>query len=296
MEGETNGFLCNTFCFVTKREENRGWRESRVKLKGNYIVQGALSNSWQGEIGFCGRFEDFCLKKKNEKKERYANATYGNKGLMRAYKWKKRHTDSQRQIRGRYESVLFSQIGETASYSHRWKKCCITQSDVRRRGRQEAFTRTQNKEQMWREDTVPLGPMENQSFGKLLDARMHKRWPKIKSFASQGNWRGSHLLFNHISSNDSQIERLWIILQTNKLFKDELPSLLVSHFESPRPYLCETIANQNALQRLAVCAALVTKLGSRISRSSTMQRPRPCATVEANENSRTSYLTATGRL
>lgn len=54
--------------------------------------------------------------------------------------------------------------------------------------------------------------------------------------------RISSIIQSH-PSNDRQIERPWIIFKTNKLLKNEVPSLLASHFKFPRPYLFETIAN-----------------------------------------------------
>lgn len=78
---------------------------------------------------------------------------------------------------------------------------------------------------------------------KQPDVRIYKKRTEDQERCGREEQRRiSSIIQSHLS-NDSQIERPRIIFKTNKLLKDEVPSLLANHLEFPRPYLFEMIAN-----------------------------------------------------
>lgn len=90
-----------------------------------------------------------------------------------------------------------------------------------------------------------------------------QKWTEYQEYCSgEGHKRISSIIQSN-PSNDRQIERPRIIFKTNKLLKDEVPTLLANHFKFPRPYLFETIANLQQSAEIksfsagAQCAVLI---------------------------------------
>lgn len=111
---------------------------------------------------------------------------------------------------------------------HRLKWC---EEERAWREEKRTFTRTDNKEQSRWNETSSLTALVLVRRSKQPDVRIYKKRTEDQERCGREEQRRiSSIIQSHLS-NDSQIERPRIIFKTNKLLKDEVPSLLANHLE-----------------------------------------------------------------